>query len=180
MKITTDSSGHSLIELALIVPLLCVVAFGIIDFSRALYDAEVMTNLVGEGSSMASRGTSPALTASTVANDAGNDLSLSTLGCVIVTQVTKESSLQVTAQNQVGACGVGFISKVGCLQGHAGCGNTNNNNPATLPATAVDLLNSESTGYSLYVTEMFYSYSTITPISLASILPSQLYRAAYY
>jgi|SRR5271157_1096323 len=180
MKSTTDSSGNSLIELALILPLLCVVVFGIIDFSRALYDAEVMENLVGEGSSMASRGTSPALTASTVVNNAGKDISLGTLGCVIVTQVTEESSPQVTAQSQAGACGVGVISKVGCLQGHVGCGNQNSNNPATLPASAVTLLSNESNGSSLYVTEIFYSYGTITPISLANLLPSQLYSAAYY
>ena len=37
--------------------MLCVFVFGIIDFGRAIYDVQVMKNLVGEGSSMASRQT---------------------------------------------------------------------------------------------------------------------------
>ena len=59
MKMNKEESGQALVELAFAFVLLCTFVFGIIDFGRAIYDVEVMKNLVGEGSSMASRGTKP-------------------------------------------------------------------------------------------------------------------------
>src|SRR5271157_1133820 len=88
MTIHTEESGQTLVELSLVLVMLCVFVFGIIDFSRAIYDIEVMKNLAGEGSSMARRGVSPVNTATAVATYAGKDLSMSTKGCVIVTAVT--------------------------------------------------------------------------------------------
>jgi|ERR1039458_4982402 Flp pilus assembly protein TadG len=176
-RINREESGQALVELSFAFLVLCVFVFGIIDFGRAIYDVEVMNNLVGEGSSMASRGVSLATAAQTVANDAGSDINLSTKGCVIVTSVNINSgSFQVTGQASQG--GIACTSKVGCLSGQGSCGNSS----ATLPAAAVTALSAEPTGSSLYVTEIFYSYSTITPISALSgtSMPSQLYSVAYY
>jgi hypothetical protein len=136
-----------------------------------------MKNLVGEGSSMASRGTSVATAAQAVANYAGSDINLSTKGCVIVTSVTNNSgSLQVTAQASQG--GIACTSDVGCLNGQGSCGSSS----ATLPEAASTALLAEPTGSSLYVTEIFYTYNTITPISalLGQSMPSQFYSVAYY
>ena len=176
-KINREKSGQALVELPFAFLVLCVFVFGIIDFGRAIYDVEVMKNLIGEGSSMASRGTSVATTAQTVANYAGSDLNISTQGCVIVTSVTNNSgSLQVTGQASQG--GIACTSKVGCLNGQGSCGSSS----ATLPAAAVTALTAEPTGSSLYVTEIFYSYNTVTPISALSgnSMPSRLYSVAYY
>jgi Flp pilus assembly protein TadG len=178
-RIGKEESGQALVELAFAFVLLCTFVFGIIDFGRAIYDVEVMKNLVGEGSSMASRGTPVATAANTVANDAGADLNISTLGCVIITAVTNDGggALDVTAQAQTG--GIACNSKVGCVIGTAGCGNSK----ATLPAGAVTALNAEPTGSSIYVTEIFYNYNTITPVTAflgKNVVPSQLYSAAYY
>jgi len=175
-RINGEESGQALVELSFAFLVLCVFVFGIIDFGRAIYDVQVMNNLVGEGSSMASRGVSLATTAQTVANDAGSDINLSTKGCVIVTSVNINSgSPQVTGQ---ASQGIACTSKVGCLSGQGSCGNSS----ATLPAAAVTALTAEPTGSSLYVTEIFYSYNTITPISALSgnSMPSQLYSVAYY
>ena len=182
MRIHAEKSGQALVELSLVLVMLCVFIYGIVDFSRAIYDVEVMTNLAGEGSSMASRGVSPAKTATAVVNYAGQDLSMSTNGCVIVTAVTcttnpcngGASNLQVTARSS--QCGITASSKVGCLKGQGNCGSSN----AVLPANAALAL---QLNQNLYVTEVFYTYSTITPIEAflgASVLPGQLYSAAYY
>jgi Flp pilus assembly protein TadG len=162
--------------------MLCIFVYGIVDFSRAIYDVEVMTNLAGEGSSMASRGVSPAKTATAIATYAGQDLSMGTNGCVIVTAVTCTTNpcnggitnLQVTAQSS--QCAITVSSKVGCLKGQGSCGTSN----AVLPTNAALAL---QLNQSLYVTEVFYTYSTVTPIGAflgSSVLPGQLYSAAYY
>ena len=181
MKMNKEESGQALVELAFAFVLLCTFVFGIIDFGRAIYDVEVMKNLVGEGSSMASRSQESTLAATvqTVANDAGADININTYGCVIITTVTNEGggALDVTDQAQQG--GLACNSKVGCLMGTAGCGNSK----ATLPTQAATALKSEATGSSLYVTEIFYTYNSITPIAGflgKNVVPSQLYSAAYY
>ena len=50
-----NTSGQTLVELALLMPILMIFVFGIVDFTRAVYDLEVITNLAGEGSAAASR-----------------------------------------------------------------------------------------------------------------------------
>ena len=131
---------------------------------------------------MASRGVSPSEAAQAVVTDAGTNLSMSTLGCVIVTQVYNPANaagiLQVTAQSAgQGACG-GIVSKVGCVKS-----STCSNDKATIPVEAAKALLESSVPYqTIYVTEIYYTYKTITPIGsfLNNILPSQLYNAAYY
>jgi Flp pilus assembly protein TadG len=48
MKIRRDG-GQSLIEFAMVLPLLLILVFGIIDFSIGLYDKAVVTNASREG-----------------------------------------------------------------------------------------------------------------------------------
>ncbi|MGA2904926.1 MAG: hypothetical protein ABSD98_13905 [Candidatus Korobacteraceae bacterium] len=104
---------------------------------------------------------------------------MSTQGCVVVTAVTNEgsSSLQVTGQAFGG--GISCSSKVGCLKGQGSCGGST----ATLPTSAASALQSQAVGASIYVTEIFYNYHTITPITGllgGNVLPSQFYAVAYY
>ena len=182
-KINTDESGQALIELSFGLIMLCVFVFGIIDFGRAIYDVQVMKNLVGEGSSMASRQTSSLGQAVTIVTaDAGKDLHMSTNGCVIITQVTNQNggsppTIQVVAQASGG--GISCSSNVGCLSGQGSCTNSN----AHLPQAAVNALTTEGLGSSVYATEIYYNFTTITPLPgfLGSrVLPSQLYSVAYY
>lgn len=167
-------SGQALLEVAFSATMLFLMVFGVIDVSRAFYYQQVMKTLTGEGSSMASRGTSTSQTALTVVNDAGTNLNLSTKGCVIVTSVVNTGTgthpLQVSGQSSSGAC-TGLSSKVGCFPPPSACGN------ATLPSDAVAAL---AANQSLYVTEIYYSYAPVTPFAGGKFLPTQLYDAAYY
>src|SRR5271170_2008311 len=156
MPIKRGESGQASIELAFVLVALCVFVFGIIDFGRAIYEVEVMKNLAGEGSSMASRGATPATTATAVVTYAGTDLSLSTNGCVIVTTVTENSAgtaQVITAQSWAGDCGPTMSSKVGCLSGQGSC----KSSAATLPTSAANALQQGVAGVNLSVTEVFYT-----------------------
>ena len=174
----SDESGQSLIELALAATLLLTLVFGAVDFGRAIYYVQVIKNLTSEGSSLASRGTTSALTATTVISDAASNLSLTSSGCVFVTKVLNNggatSPYQVTEQASQGSCG-GLTSKIGCFPPPSTCGK------ATLPTEAAAALQS---GQSLAITEIYYSFSPVTPIGgllkNVNALPSQLYDAAYY
>jgi Flp pilus assembly protein TadG len=180
MRLHTQDSGQALLELSAGFTILVVFVLGIVDFGQAVYDAEVMRNLSGQSSSMASRPVvSLSSTASSVVTQAPSAMNLGGQGCVILTVVTNNgSSLQVT--DQASQCAItGVSSRIGCVQGQSGC----NTSTPVIPATAMTALRSEPTGSSLYITEIFYNYTANTPITQflqGSALPTQLYSVAYY
>ena len=164
-SIGRDNSGQALVEFAISATMLLTLLFGLIDLSRAIYFEELITNLTGEGSSMASRGTTLTNTAAAVVAAAGQ-LNLSTDGQVIVSSVFNNNG-KITLTGQVSQGGIGAGSLVGGVIG----------GPASLPAAAVPQANQ-----SIYITEVFYQYRPITPIGnfLTTLVPTQLYDVAYY
>ena len=173
-----DGSGQALVESAISMTMLLILILGIVDFGRAIYDAEVIKNLAGEGSSMASRGTTATITAGTITNFAGAPVKMGTNGCVIVTIVSNQSGT-LTITDQAYQCGIGATSKIGCLVGVNGCRSSN----ATLPSAAQHALSAEPSGSIMGVTEIYYKYSTITAVTAllgTNNLPSTFYTAAYY
>jgi Flp pilus assembly protein TadG len=175
-KMQRNNSGQALVELALIMPMLMIFVFGIVDYTRALYDQEVITNLAGEGSSMASRATPLAETVTAVWSDA--DIDMTDNGCVIVTSVSSPSSgsYKVTAQSQSTICN-SPPSKIGCAPPPSSCGN------ATIP-TLVQTVIQSSTNPTVYITEVYFKFTPVTPVGsflhTSNFLPSQLYAVAYY
>ena len=174
-----NNSGQALLEMAFVVPMLLVFVFGLTDFSRAMYDMEVITNLAGEGSSQASRGTTLANTAAAIMTAA--DINMNAKGCVIVTSVNSPSSgsYKVVEQQSSTTCN-GGVSQIGSCQPN-GSGTCTGN--ASLPPQIKSVLD-QSTNIYIYVTEVTYNYSPATPIGAflhkSNWLPSQLYRAAFY
>jgi len=177
-RFIAEESGQALVELSSVAVILCVLSLGIVDVGRAFYDVQVIKNLAGEGSSLASRGTNMTTVAGNVVSYAGSALDLGHKGCVLVTEVTNDAgTLAVTSQTS--QCAITAGSKVGCVQGTRNC----QSSTPTLPSEASSALLSEPSGSSLFVTEVFYSYTAATPLPAflnSSVIPSQIYAVAYY
>ena len=163
-----NDSGQALVEFALSAVLMLTVVFAIIDFSRALHDLQIITNLTGEGSAMASRGiTLTDSAAAVVAASSPLNLGASTNGKVIVSAVYSDTT-KLTLTGQASQGGLTVSSKIGSTI----------NGTATLPSNAIPPV-----GQTVYVTEIYCSYKSITPIGkmlTSLVLPSKLYDVAYY
>src|SRR6185437_15873441 len=86
-----DERGNALVELALTLPLLLTLAFGLIDFSQIILDEQVMSGLTRQGSDLASRGTTLAKTVSALGTQ-GSSLNIGANGRIIVTAVANDTS----------------------------------------------------------------------------------------
>jgi Flp pilus assembly protein TadG len=170
-----EERGAAFIEVALCLPLMFVLAFGLIDFSQIIFDNQMLTSLTRQGSNLASRGwpltdtgTEIGVVSALVAQ--GASLNIGTRGRIIVTEVANDSSgkPQIKGQ-QESPTGIRVASAVG-----SGVGK-----PATVPRTALTVLNA---GQTLFVTEVFYSYAPMTPVGgfLKMKLTSTLYDVAYF
>lgn len=175
-----DERGNTLIELAITLPLMLTLAFGLIDFSQILLDEQVMSGLTRQGSDLASRGGSTSLTGSAGSDPLavivsalviqGASLNIGTQGRIILTEVANDTNGTARiVDQQESLTGIAVTSSVG-----SGIGN-----PATMPSSAKTILNA---GETLYVTEVFYAYTPMTPVGtlLKTSLASTLYEVAYF
>jgi Flp pilus assembly protein TadG len=162
-----NQPGQASVEFAVVATVLLVLVLSLVDFSRALYDLQVMVSLTRQGSNLASRGDSLQQAASAViTGDA--PLDLATSGEVIVTSVMNTGGRNtITGQWPQG--GTNNNSKIGTVVGAR----------AKIPATAANML---EPGQTIYVTEVFYTYKPVTPIGnfVKMFMPSTLYEAAYF
>ena len=163
-----DEKGGALVELAFCLPILLTLAFGLIEFSQMIFDKQFMSGLSRQGSDLASRGTSPADTVTALGTQ-GASLSIGKTGRIIVTAVTDVNGTPQITDQAESATGISVTSAIG-----TGVGST-----ATLPVSANPVLNA---GQTLYVTEVFYSYSPMTPVGnlLKTSEASTFYEAAYF
>ena len=173
-------SGVAVLEFAFVALIMITMVFGIIDFSRAIYQKQVITHLTREGSNLASRSTSgtPLTDAANAVINGATPLNLNTDGYVIVTAVENTSgTCSITGQFSLG--GKPATSKIGSPSRRRGGGYTTPKLPQPCSATGTGL---PQNGQTMYVTEVFYNYSPLTPVGslLNVVMPTQLYDVAYF
>jgi Flp pilus assembly protein TadG len=162
-----EASGQALLEFAMVVFVLVILAFGLIDFSRFINAQQVVVNVTREAANLASRGTNMTDALTAVINSA-QPLNVNTSGLVIITSVTNNNGA-IRIASQVSQGGITAASRVGTVVG----------NLAVLPATAVAIPQPTQT---LYICEMFYTFTPITPVGalLGLVLPTRIYDVAYF
>ena len=181
--------GQSMIEFAVVLPLLLVVVLGLIEVSYALYDQHVVTKLTREGSNLISRDTS--------LQDAAT--ALRTLS-VRPVDLTANSKVIFSVVMNVGATGssnygqpilyqryeYGAISGTSALStsgGSYGPGPdftaTNPDNDTALRVSNLPANVTIPVGGMVYVTEIFTRHTLITPFNRFGVtVPSTLYSIA--
>ena len=174
-KLIADDSGQAAAEFAVVVPLILILICASVDFGRALNDVQIMADLTRQGSNLASRGTPlNESAAAVVSGESGLDLVH--FGDVIITSVTNENgSYKVSGQDSSTTDGLTVLSSTSKIG--TGVGAT-----ATLPAAAQSSI--PQNGQTLFVTEIFYTFTSITPIQTLTnsviSLPTTLYDSAYF
>ncbi len=190
-----DSSGQSMVEMAMILPLVVTLVLGMIELSYALLDQHVVTKLTREGSNLISRDASIDDAYSALQGMATRPIDFVTRTKVIFTVVRNVNTTgaanfgqNIVYQRRIaGAGGVGAGSAItcGCTAGSFGPGPdyiaNNSDNNTSLRVTGGVPANSIGPGGSLYVTEIYSSHPLITPLTRFGInVPSTLYSIAYF
>ena len=172
-----DEQGAVLVELALCITILLVLVFGVIDFSLIIFDRQVMSGISRQGSDLASRGGEPdpdsgidplqQIVSALVTQ--GETLNMATKGRIFITAVADVNGKPQIIDQAESPSGISVNSAIG-----SGVGNA-----ARMPADATPVLQA---GETIYVTEVYYAFSPVTPIGkfLKLSLASNLYESAYF
>jgi len=162
-------SGQAFIEFAFVAMMLVVMLFGLIDFGRFVYERQILVNLSREGANLVLRNT-PVTNAAAAVMISSSPLKMGTQGRLIMSTVFNSNGVRyVTSQLSTGGLtGAAAPSKIGTVNGTATMPTT----PTVIPAA----------GKSMYVTEVYYRFTPITPIGklLKIAAPSNLYDVAYF
>jgi Flp pilus assembly protein TadG len=190
------SCGQSLVEFAMVLPLMLLMALGVIEVGYALYVDHLIAKLAREGSNLISRQTYVQDAETAILAGATAPLSLNTAsGKLIFSAVTIGSSGANSGQIIIiKRRTVGSLSGKSAVDGSTSppassyngtpdyTAKDSNNDTAIRGAATLPNGLVLAAGQVLYVTEVFTSRGDITPFSrfYKWALPTSLYAAAYF
>jgi hypothetical protein len=173
----TNARGIAALELAIILPLLCMMVFGIIDIGRLVDARLVVTDLSREGANLSSRDLNPG-TGSELTDvlaylqGSSSPLNMATSGEIYITTIAAgatASSPDPTITSQVSA---GSLSTASTISSSA----TDLGLPSEIYKHLVfNTANQVADVLGVSVVEVYYQYTPITP--LASFVPGLLTAA---
>ena len=186
-----NARGQTLVEFALVLPLLLVVALGVVEFGYMLLDQHVVTKLTREGSNLISRNTSLGDAATVMRNMGTRPVNFDTNSKLIFSVIRNVSTVGAANYNMpvlYERYEYGSLSRSSTLTtaGTPTFGsapdyqapNSDNNTAlqvTNLPPNLVGL------GGMLYVTEIYTQHPLLTPLDRFGItVPSVLYSIAYF
>lgn len=187
-----DERGQSVVEFAVILPLLLVVVLGVVEVSYALLDQHVVTKLTREGSNLISRDTSLQDAASVLKAMAARPVNFDTSSRVIFSVVRKGATTGTSNYNQdilYQRYEYGALAASSVLQtkGSGSFGvapdfqaaNADSDTGLQLKGLPTGLV--VGAGSMVYVTEVFTKHDLITPFDKFGVtVPNVLYSIAYF
>jgi Flp pilus assembly protein TadG len=185
-----SEAGQSVIEFALVLPLVVLLTLGVVELSSALLDMHVVTSFSREGSNLISRNTTlqDAVTAMRQMssrpvnlNDGSSKIILSVIKRVATTGAGNYNK-DILYQR----CEYGALAAQSKLQGGRGAFGPgpdyqalDADNDARLQVSNLPV--PLTLGGTLYVTEVYTRHALITPLDRFGVhVPDQLYSIAYF
>ncbi len=187
------TGGQSLIEAAMVTPLLVVIALGVVEVSYALLDQHVVTRLTREGSNLISRDTPLQTAAQVMRSIASRPVNFDNGTSKLIFSVLKRGETTGTAnydriilyqRYEYGS--YGGSSKLATAGGGSFGGppnyeaaNSDNNTGLRVTNVPADLVAVK--GGLIYVTEIYTRHSLMTPLNRFGIsVPETMYSIAYF
>ena len=184
------SSGQSIVEFAIILPLVLVLVLGVVEFSYELLDLHVVTKLTREGSNLISRDTGLVAAGTALASmsnqpvdfnngsrmifsviKTGVTTGTSNFGKQILYQRYEYGALSATSALSIAGAGSFPAPDYQAVNADSNTGLQVTNLPASLVGT----------GGMIYVTEIYTKHALITPWDRFGFkLPETLYSIAYF
>jgi len=188
--------GQSLVEFAIVLPIVLVLALGVTEVSYALLDQHVVTKLTREGSNLISRDASPLDAATVLASMTTRPVNFATNAKVIFSVIKNVQTVgapnvnkNILYQRYVSGglsdpSAKSTLNTVTAVGGNLGSGpefqapNSDNDTGLQITNLPAGLV---TAGGMLYVTEIYSKHQLITPFDKLGIqVPPLLYSIAYF
>jgi TadE-like protein len=193
IKRLASCRGQSLVEFAFVMPLILVVALGVIEVGYALLDQHVVTKLTREGSNLISRDTTIDDAATAMGSMATRPVDFTTSARLIFSVLRKGATTGTANYDQIilyqryemGGL-TGQSSKLttrgsGAFHGAPDYEAYNSDTDANLQLSPLPANIQMNRGALLYVTEIYTSHPLLTPLNRFGVtVPSTLYSIAYF
>ena len=182
LKPRFDCSGQSMVELAMILPILMLLCFGAAELSHAILFNNMLINMSREGANLASRTTQSPQFIIDALNHTSAPLEMEALGMIFISRVKGVDGgsgliLPVIEEQYRAVNGNGaLVSRLWQCPHWEVAGNCTL--PAAVAARVVTLPIALGLGYQVYVVETLYDYSPLTTLFLTTSLP--LYSVTYF
>jgi hypothetical protein len=188
-----DVRGQSLVELAFIMPLMVIVALGVIEFGYALLDQHVVTKLTREGSNLISRDTTIDDAITAMSSMQTRPVNFSTQSRVIFSVLRKVSTTGAPNYDQVilyQRREFGSLTGVASALSMVGSGTfggapnyvaQNSDTNTGLRISNLPAYLDVTRGGLVYVTEIYTTHTLLTPLDRFGLtVPNRLYSIAYF
>ncbi len=188
-----DATGQSLLEAAMVTPLLVVIALGVVEVSYALLDQHVVTRLTREGSNLISRDTTLQDAVQVMRGIATRPVNFDNGTSKVIFSVLKRGETTGTANfdriilyqrvelgsfpgsSKLATAGSGSFGTAPNYE----AGNSDNNTGLRVTSVPANLVSVR--GGLIYVTEIYTRHTLMTPLDRFGIdVPQTMYSIAYF
>lgn len=153
--------GIALVELAIVLPVLALIIFGIIDFGRLIQARLIVTNVSREGGSLASREIKVGADLGVLLQSSASPLDMATWGKIYVTRIKcglSEAQPDPLVESQDSCGSLPVDSTIGAGRPQFGL------SPAMYNHLVYNEVNRTADLSELTIVEVYYKYRPITPL----------------